>query len=90
MKFPIYLDNAATTPVLPEVVEALLPYFTELYGNSATLYSVGVAARDGVDTARETVAETMNAAPDEIVFTSGGTESDNLPSSPLIPGRTAG
>ncbi len=77
MKFPVYLDNAATTPVLPEVVEAMLPYFTELYGNSATLYSVGVAARDGVDTARELVAETMNAAPDEIVFTSGGTESDN-------------
>ncbi len=77
MKLPIYLDNAATTPVLPEVVEAMLPYFTELYGNSATLYSVGVAARDGVDTARETVAETMNATPDEIVFTSGGTESDN-------------
>jgi cysteine desulfurase len=77
MELPIYLDHAATTPVDPRVVEAMLPYFTERYGNPATLYGVGMAARDGVDNAREIVADVLNAAPDEIVFTSGGTESDN-------------
>lgn len=77
MELPIYLDHAATTPVDSRVVEAMLPYFTERYGNPATLYGVGMAARDGVDTAREIVADILNASPDEIVFTSGGTESDN-------------
>jgi cysteine desulfurase len=77
MEFPIYLDHAATTPVDPAVVEAMLPYFTEVYGNPATLYSLGMAARDAVEQAREIVAETLNASPEEIVFTSGGTESDN-------------
>src|SRR5579871_5333110 len=78
LDFPIYLDHAATTPVAPEVLEAMLPYFTERFGNPASLYSVGMAAREGVETARETVAEALNASPDEIVFTSGGTESDNM------------
>lgn len=77
MDLPIYLDHAATTPVNPAVVEAMLPYFTERFGNPATLYSVGMSARDGVDTAREILADALNASPDEVIFTSGGTESDN-------------
>ena len=77
MQLPIYLDNAATTPVAPEVLEAMLPFFTESYGNPATLYSVGMSAREGVNYAREMIAEALHATPDEIVFTSGGTESDN-------------
>ena len=77
MKLPVYLDYAATTAVAPEVLEAMLPYFTEAYGNPSTLYGVGMAARDGVDTARETIADALNASPDEIIFTAGGTESDN-------------
>jgi cysteine desulfurase len=77
LELPIYLDHAATTPVDPAVLEAMLPYFTEFYGNPATLYSVGMAAREAVEQAREVVAETLNATPEEIVFTSGGTESDN-------------
>ena len=77
MQLPVYLDHAATTPTAPAVLEAMLPYYTEHYGNPATLYSVGMAAREGVDNARAVVAETLNASPDEIVFTSGGTESDN-------------
>ncbi|HZO91786.1 MAG TPA: cysteine desulfurase family protein [Chthonomonadaceae bacterium] len=78
IEFPIYLDHAATTPVAPEVLEAMLPYFSEYYGNPATLYSLGMAAREAVENAREIVAETLNASPEEIVFTSGGTESDNM------------
>src|SRR5579859_2352138 len=77
MQLPIYLDHAATTPMRPEVLETMLPYFTERFGNPSAIHQVGCAAREGVDTARETLADLMNAAPDEIVFTSGGTESDN-------------
>ncbi len=77
MQLPIYLDHAATTPVLPEVIEAMLPYFSEAYGNPSTLYSVGMSAREAVEEAREILAETLNATPEEIVFTSGGTEADN-------------
>ena len=77
MKLPVYLDHAATTPVRPEVVEAMLPYFTRSFGNPASLYGVGMEAREGVEEARALVAEALNASPDEIVFTSGGTESDN-------------
>src|SRR5215472_1550089 len=75
--FPIYLDHAATTPVDPAVVEAMLPFFTEKYGNPASIYSVGLAAREGVERARQAVAQALNATPGEIIFTSGGTESDN-------------
>lgn len=75
---PVYLDHAATTPVLPAVVEAMLPYFTEAYGNPSAVHQVGLSAREGVDSARETLAELLHAAPEEIVFTSGGTESDNM------------
>ena len=77
MNTPVYLDHAATTPLLPEVLDAMTPYFMEAFGNPSTLYSVGMAAREGVDTAREIVAGALNASEEEIVFTSGGTESDN-------------
>jgi len=73
----IYLDHAATTPTDPRVMEEMLPYFTEAFGNPSTLYSVGAMAKEGVDLARERVAALLGASPDEIVFTSGGTESDN-------------
>jgi cysteine desulfurase len=73
----IYLDHAATTPVRPEVLAAMLPYFTEHFGNPSTLYSVGSEAKAPVDTAREQVAALIGASPGEIYFTSGGTESDN-------------
>jgi cysteine desulfurase len=75
--FPIYLDHAATTPVHSDVLAEMLPYFTECYGNPSAIHSVGMAARDGVDRARAQVAAALNASPDEIVFTSGGTEADN-------------
>lgn len=77
MDLPVYLDHAATTPVLREVVDAMLPYYTDYYGNPSALHQVGIGAREGVEQARETLADLLNAAPDEIVFTSGGTESDN-------------
>ena len=74
----IYLDHAATTPVDPRVVEAMLPYFTERYGNASAIYSLGREARQALDQARAGVAEVLNCSPKEIVFTSCGTESDNL------------
>ena len=78
MQLPLYLDHAATTPTDPAVVEAMLPYFTEQYGNPAALYSLGMAAHEAVETARETVADLLHASPEEIIFTSGGTESNNM------------
>ncbi len=78
MQLPIYLDHAATTPVAPEVLKAMLPYFTEMYGNSASLYSLGMQSREAVEDARKIVADALNASKNEIVFTSGGTESDNM------------
>ncbi|TKJ30324.1 MAG: cysteine desulfurase NifS [Chloroflexi bacterium B3_Chlor] len=74
----IYLDHAATTRVDPRVVEAMLPYFTERYGNASAIYSLGREARQALDQARAGVAEVFNCSPKEIVFTSCGTESDNL------------
>jgi cysteine desulfurase len=73
----IYLDNAATTRTLPQVVEAMLPYFTTEYGNPSSLYEFGQHARTAVSDARERIAAHINAHPSEIYFTSGGTESDN-------------
>ena len=74
----IYMDYAATTPVRPEVVEAMLPYFTERYGNPSSIHSFGQDARVAVEEARAKVASLVGARPEEIVFTSGGTESDNF------------
>jgi len=74
----IYLDHAATTPMRHEVVEAMLPFLRERFGNPSTLYSYGQEAKKAIDGAREKVAQVMNANSSEIVFTSGGTESDNF------------
>ncbi|MBV8087245.1 MAG: cysteine desulfurase NifS [Chloroflexi bacterium] len=73
----IYLDHAATTPVDPRVVEAILPYYTEKFGNASAIYSLARESRRALDNARETVAQVLNAQPREIVFTACGTESDN-------------
>jgi cysteine desulfurase len=74
----IYFDNNATTPVDPAVVEAMLPYFSEGFGNASSIHSFGQRARAAVEQARESVAELLGVRPAEIVFTSGGTEADNL------------
>ena len=74
----IYLDHAATTPVDPRVVEAMLPYFSEAYGNASSLHHKGREASDALEGARETVAEVLGCKPREVIFTSCGTESDNL------------
>lgn len=75
----IYLDNAATTPVRPEVIEAMLPYFNQFYGNPSNLYSLALRSRRALDEARATVAKAIGArGPEEIVFTGCGTEADNL------------
>jgi cysteine desulfurase len=73
----IYLDNAATTPVSPEVRAAMQPYFEEIYGNPSSVHQVGRKARSAIDTARDQVARAIGAQSSEIVFTSGGTEADN-------------
>jgi cysteine desulfurase len=75
---PIYLDHAATTPTDPRVVEAMLPYFTETYGNPSSTHRFGRSAERAINAARETIAGILNCSPQEIVFTSCGTESDNL------------
>ena len=73
----VYLDHAATTPVHPKAVEAMLPYFTEKFGNASTIYKAGQEARKGLDEARDSIASILGCRPAEVVFTSGGTESDN-------------
>ena len=77
MKKLIYLDNAATTKTAPEVVEAMLPYFTEHYGNPSTVYSLGGESKKAITEARETIANALGAQTEEIYFTAGGSESDN-------------
>ncbi len=73
----VYLDHAATTPTAPEVVEAMLPYFTERFGNPSSIYGLARESKAGIDLAREQVARAINASPEEVYVTSGGTEADN-------------
>ena len=74
----VYLDHNASTPVHPEVLAAMLPYFGDLYGNPSSIHGFGRDARDAVDAARQTIAGFLGVAQEELLFTSGGTESDNL------------
>src|SRR5579864_7903813 len=74
----VYLDNNATTPVLPEVFEAMRPYFLEQFGNASSIHHYGQHARAAVELARQSVAQLLGCRAAEVVFTSGGTESDNL------------
>lgn len=74
----VYLDNSATTPIDKEVVEAMLPFLTEKYGNASSIHFFGQEARGAIDKARHQVADLINAKPNQIIFTSGGTESNNL------------
>lgn len=79
MKFPIYMDHHATTPVDPRVLEEMLPYFSEIYGNAASIdHEFGNVALQAVEKSRTQIASVINALPEEIIFTSGATEADNL------------
>ena len=76
-KRTIYLDHAATTPVKPAVLEAMIPYYTEHFGNPSSIYSIARESKKVIEIARAQVAKALGAVPDEIYFTSGGSESDN-------------
>ena len=75
---PVYMDYAATTPVDSQVLQAMLPYFQDVYGNPSSLHRFGQAPKYAVEEAREILASAIGAAPGEIVFTCGGTESNNF------------
>ena len=83
----VYFDNNATTPLLPEVFEAMRPYFFEKFGNASSIHQQGQQARAAVERAREQVAELLGCRPAEVVFTSGGTEGDNLALFGLVEAR---
>ncbi len=79
MRTPVYLDHAATTPVRPEVLEAMMPYLTaQSFGNPSSAHRFGRAARAGIEQARRQIGEALGAEPSQVIFTSGGTEADNL------------
>ena len=73
----VYLDNNATTPLAPEVFEAMKPYLLEDFGNASSIHWYGQRAKNAVEKARQQVAKLLNARPSEVIFGSGGTESDN-------------
>jgi cysteine desulfurase len=85
----VYLDNMATTPILPEVLEAMLPYFREVYGNPQSIHSWGDDAREAIEKAREQVAALIGGEAEEIIFTSSGTEANNLALKGLAQGQIA-
>ena len=74
----VYLDNAATTPVVKEVLEAMQPFLSERFGNASALYLLGREAKEALEKARETIKRKVNATEHKLIFTSGGTESNNL------------
>src|SRR5689334_19425359 len=74
----IYLDNSATTPIAPDVLDAMLPYLKDKFGNASSIHFFGQEARAAVDKARHQVAALINSRPNEVIFTSGGTEANNL------------
>lgn len=74
----IYLDYNASTPIAPEVKEAMLPFLDEYYGNPSTLHFAGAYAKQAVEKAREQIAAFIHCAPNEVIFTSGGSESNNM------------
>ena len=80
----VYLDNNATTPVLPDVLDAMRPYFGERFGNASSIHQHGQDARSAVERARASVAALVGCRASEIVFTSGGTEADNLAIAGLV------
>ena len=73
----IYLDNAATTPTAPEVIEAMLPFYENRYGNPSAAYDLGQKSKNAIEEVRERIADAIGAMPREIYFTAGGSESDN-------------
>ena len=74
----VYLDNAATTPVAPEVVEAMVPVLYNNFGNPSSTHAFGRQAKALLENARRSIAQVLNCAPSELIFTSGGTEADNM------------
>lgn len=90
MNRSVYLDHNASTPVHREVLEAMLPYFSERFGNASSMHGFGREAREGLETAREQIAGFLRVSKDEIVFTSGGTESDNLGIKGIAAARRSG